>query len=137
MSSWVIRCPCVLQGMVACLPAGFVVACSFVGLWALMPWGLLLCFLVAGLASQSFSRPPSWVEGFCMRLLQHTLVAALSMFSLVGLQVDASFHLGLVVGPSSLLQLQLMVWAMVVGCLVVVCVVGCLLVLFGLSLELY
>ena len=60
-----------------------------------------------------------------MQLLWCTLVVALSMFLSVGCWVDAVFHLGLAVGPSSLLELQLTVWAMVDGWLLVVCVVGC------------
>ena len=99
--------------MVVGLLAGFFVACG------------CQVFLVVGLVFRGFSGPPNWVGGFHEQLLRRTLVASLTMFSLMVHRETAVFRLGLVDGSSSLLEFQVSVCAMVVGRFVEAAVVGC------------
>ena len=120
--------------MVICLGAGFFWACCFAVLWALLSWGCLVC-LLAWLVTLGAFGPPSFEEGFQVQLLWQTLVASLatvlSVWHDVGSQYVDTLFLGAAAVPSSLLEFQVSVWAMLVGMPAVVGGVGCLLYRVG------
>ena len=107
-----------LGSIVVCLIVDFFLDGCFIGLHVLALRGCVLRLSVRVIVSR-VSGPPSLAEGFQVQLLLHRLMYSLTMFSSVHHDACArwvgAIFLGAAAMPSSLLEFQVSVWAMVVG----------------------